>query len=546
MSMTMPRRLAAAIALVLSPLSVCAATPAREADAQDVPQRGLPQAEPQLRAQAQDRFTLSGVDFNGNTRIPDARLQAMVAPHVGQQVTLNDLQGIATQVTTLYRQLGYFLAQAVVPVQEVRDGHVQISVVEGTLGNVDLQVAPDAPVSATRVQATLASLKAGKPLNGLQYERVMLLLSDLPGIRATSAVTTGVMSGTTDLTVHVDKGRPLAFMLEADNHGTPESGRARVGGTLRWNSPTGHGDNLDLRVLVAEDAHTTFGRLSYETPLGYQGVRLGAGLARVQYELGGAFRALDATGTADITDVSLTWPVVRQRGGNLFLRAGIDNKNLTDKYEAVGLDVDKHVRGASVGLSFESRDTLLGGGYTSLNGVIYRGTLDIRDPLTALIDQSPFGRRTEGSFTKLSLQATRLQRLTERFNLYLGTGLQQSGGNLDPSEQLSLGGPRAVRAYSTNEALVDQGWIANLELRYAATDAITPFVFYDAAHGQYDSHRNPLAVSNGTNLRGYGVGLSWSKPGSFSLNATVAWRDTARALADPRDPRLYVQFQKSF
>lgn len=544
--MTSTRLLATAIALALCPAAALAATPAKDDAAQDVPPQGLPQAEPQMRPAAQDRFTLTGVEFSGNTRIPSARLQAMAAPHVGRQVTLADLQGIATQITALYRQLGYFLAQAVVPVQEVRDGRVAISVVEGTLGDIDIEVAPDAPVSAARVQATLAPLQAGKPLNGLQYERVMLLLSDLPGVRATSAVTTGSVAGTTDLTVHVDRGRPVAFMLEADNHGTPESGRIRVGGTLRWNSPTGHGDNLDLRVLVAEDAHTTFGRLSYEAPLGYDGVRLGAGLARVQYELGGAFRALDATGTADITDVSLTWPVIRQRGSNFFLRAGLDNKDLTDKFEAVGLDVDKRVRGVSVGASYEGRDTWLGGGYTSVNGVIYRGTLDIRDPLTAFIDQSALGRNTEGSFSKFSLQVTRLQRVSERFNVYLGTGLQQSSGNLDPSEQLSLGGPRGVRAYSTNETLVDQGWIANLELRYAATDALTPFVFYDAAHGQYDTHPNALADRNGHSLRGYGLGLSWSKPGSFSINATVAWRDTTRALADPRDPRLYVQFQKSF
>lgn len=515
------------------------------ATAQQSPQ-ALPEPEPQMRTQAQASFRLEAVEFVGNERIDDARLQALAADWIGRDVTLADLERIANRVTELYTARGYFLARAVVPVQEVQAGRVTISVVEGTLGRVGIDVAEDAPISAERVRRTLAPLQPGQGLNGRRYERVMLLLSDLPGIRPQSAIETGTAAGATDLTVQVAKGDRLSFALEADNHGTPESGRMRVGGTMRWASPTGHGDNLDLRLLVAEDADTVFGRLAYELPVGYHGLRLGAGIARVQYELGGALAPLEATGTADIADISATYPLIRQRGTNLFLRGALDQKDLTDEFEAVGFESEKRVRGVSLGWAFEHRDGFLGGGYSSVNGVLYRGDLDIRDPLSEFFDQSPVGRRTEGHFTKLTVQARRLQYLAPRLSLFLGVGAQRTNRNLDPSEQLSLGGPRAVRAYSTNEALVDEGWIANVELRWAADEVFTPYVFYDAAHGAFDHDRRPFVETNGTSLRGYGLGLSWSKPGDYSLNATLAWRDTRQALADPRDPRLYVQFQKSF
>lgn len=529
-----------------APQALPAAAPAQtgvQAASQISPQ-ALPEPEPQMRAPAQAGFRLQAVDFVGNERIDDAQLQALAADRIGTEVTLADLEDIAARVTALYRGRGYFLAQAVVPVQEVQGGRVSISVVEGTLGKVDIAVDQDAPVSAERVRRTLAPLQQGEALNGRRYERAMLLLSDLPGIRPQSAIETGA-AGSTDLRVQVARGERLAFALEADNHGTPESGRIRVGGTMRWASPTGHGDNLDLRLLVAEDADTVFGRLAYELPVGYDGLRLGAGIARVQYELGGAFAPLEATGTADIVDVSATYPLIRQRATNLFLRASLDRKALTDEFEAVGLKIDKRVRGLGLGWAFEHRDGLLGGGYTSVNGVLYHGQLDIRDPLTELIDQSPLGRDTEGDFTKLTVQATRLQTLASRLSLFLGIGVQRANRNLDPSEQLSLGGPRAVRAYSTNEVLVDDGHIANLELRLAATATLTPFVFYDVAHGELDHDRHPLALVNGRTLRGYGLGLSWSSPGDYAINATLAWPDD-EPQADPRDPRLYLQMQKRF
>jgi hypothetical protein len=48
--------------------------------------------------------------------------------------------------------------------------------------------------------------------------------------------------------------------------------------------------------------------------------------------------------------------------------------------------------------------------------------------------------------------------------------------------------------------------------------------------------------------RGYGLGLSWIRPGSFSVRASLAWRETQAATSDPHDrnPLLFVQAVKTF
>src|SRR3546814_5396944 len=88
--------------------------------------------------------------------VDQAELDALAADYIGRQVAFDDLQQIAQRVTDLYLRRGYYLAQAVLPVQEVVDGVVEISVVEGRLGQVTVQVDPKAPIDEARVRATLA------------------------------------------------------------------------------------------------------------------------------------------------------------------------------------------------------------------------------------------------------------------------------------------------------------------------------------------------------------------------------------------------------
>ena len=301
-------------------------------------------------------------------------------------------------------------------------------------------------------------------------------------------------------------------------------------------------------MMVAQGAHTAFGRISYETPVGYRGLRIGGGLARVQYELGGPFAALEPTGTGNVADLSFSYPLIRQRATNLFLRGTLDSKDLTDRFEAVGFETRKRISGVGVGMSLEHRDKLLGGGYTSANGLLYSGTLNIKDALSKSFDAPPFGYDTQGGFTKFTLQVARLQYLAPKFSLFLGTGMQRASKNLDPYEKLSLGGPKAVRAYATGEVLADDGWLGTLELRYAATQAATVFGFYDAARGDFFHDPRPFDLVRSRSLRGYGLGVNWSKPGKVTMNLTVAWRQTGPGLTDggDRNPRLFWSIQKAF
>lgn len=513
---------------------------------QAAPPPGAPtQALPATPA-PQTSFRLNDLRLNGAQALPADALAAVTRPYIGREVTLSDLEQLAGAITQLYRDRGYFLAQAVVPVQKVQDGIVEISVIEGRMGRVLVNVAPDAPIGEERVRAFLAKLQPGSAVDSPSYERAMLLLSDQPGIRVTSALQEGAQPGTTDLTVDVVAAPRWEFSADADNHGTEESGRYRIGGTARWLSSFGIGDNIDLR-LMGSDEGMVFGRASYEAPIGASGLRAGVGIAHVRYELGGDFADLDAHGTADILDASLNYPLIRSRRQNLFLRAGADIQDLSDHYDAISYDSRKRIHGLGLGWAWELRDDWLGGGYWASSGNFYHGRLDIRDALTETLDQ--LGLQTEGDFNKLTFRFSRLQSLLPQHSIYLSLGGQWADKNLDPSQKLSLGGPRAVRAYPIGELLVDEGLLGSVEWRWSLNDEVTPYLFYDAARGRINKDPLTTVTDNTQSLRGAGFGVSWARPGNFALNASLAWRaGTREAITDGggHNPRLFVQFQKFF
>jgi hemolysin activation/secretion protein len=75
----------------------------------------------------------------GVSVFPEDQIQALLASGKGQELTLAEIEGLAARITALYRERGYILARAYVPAQDVRDGTIQIAVVEGRVGKVDIR-----------------------------------------------------------------------------------------------------------------------------------------------------------------------------------------------------------------------------------------------------------------------------------------------------------------------------------------------------------------------------------------------------------------------
>ncbi|MBU2322733.1 MAG: ShlB/FhaC/HecB family hemolysin secretion/activation protein, partial [Gammaproteobacteria bacterium] len=454
--------------------------------------------------------------LEGNSAIPNEQLLPLLDDLKNRTLTLGQLQAAANRITRFYRERGYPLARAYLPAQEIDGGRVRIAVLEGRYGQV--QINDQAGLGGSAL-APLAALQAGDAVQARPLERSLLLLQDTPGVEVKSTLRPGSSTGTSDLLVNIERAPLLSGSIDADNYGNRFTGQYRLGGTLNLNSPLGLGDRLTLRAM-GSDEEQNYGRIAYQLPVGPWSTQLGVAYSDMDYQLAKDFEDLDAHGNARIASVFSLQPLVRSRDFSLYVQAQFDDKRLQDDIDLFDQRSEKRSRVVILTLNGNSRDTLLGGGVNSFALAWSQGSLNLDDTTAQGIDDLTAG--TAGRFHKLNPSLVRLQRLSERFSLYTQLQGQWADGNLDSSEKLYLGGAYGVRAYPQGEASGDQGWLANLELRYALTDAWQLSTFVD--HGQVRLNKDTWASGeNHRSLSGAGLGARWAAHG-WQVSAVTAWK----------------------
>src|ERR1039457_7010655 len=87
---------------------------------------------------AQDEhFDIVRFQVEGNTLLPEAEVQGIVAPLAGPQRVYGDIQKALEALERAYRAAGFSTVQVYVPEQELTSGVVRLQVTEGVIGKVD-------------------------------------------------------------------------------------------------------------------------------------------------------------------------------------------------------------------------------------------------------------------------------------------------------------------------------------------------------------------------------------------------------------------------
>jgi len=521
-----PGSIAVALLLVVGSLPLCAlaATPTPDAGvilqnikpvqplAPASPASALPAPAPLATPTAPGGATVTVTAFHisGATAFPEATLQALLADALGKPLTMADIKDKLEQITDYYHRHGYLLARAWLPPQQIKDGSVEVRVLEGQLGHINLR--NQSLLSDAAVRRQLQQLPEGQPVQAAALNRDLMLLNELPGAVVRSTLKPGDAVGSTDLDVAVGASSRVGGSLIYNNDGNRYTGSNQLTGVVRVSSPTGEGDALNLQTLLARGID--YARLGYQIPVGDYGTQVGGGASVLDYKLGGDFAALQAHGSASDFSLLGLQPLLRSREGSLDVEATLDHKRLDDVIDAFPL---KNINAAAVTLSGQQNDS---GGQTTDSLTLTDGHINLDTALATPGQPAP----VSGHYDKLDFQLSRQQILASRLTLNGQLSGQWADKGLDSTEKMSLGGASAVRAYAPGESSSDEALLARLELRYAVTEEWQAGAFADGARALLNKH--PLATdpANGRNLAGEGVSLYWSRS-TLAAQAFVAWRD---------------------
>ncbi len=485
--------------------------------------------EPVSQAGSTVQVVVRGFTFSNYEGLAtEAELQGVVAGFIGKSLTFGELNGLTDKVTALLKTKGYLQARAYLPQQDITSGIINITISQvKSDGSLTIRRSKSARICPDFLHSIAQSpLHAGKPIKEEELERALLLINDLPGVSAKASLVPGSAPGTSGVEVSVKEGRLFSGMLYGDNEANRYVGTWRGNAMISVNDPFHHGDQLTL--LLIEASGLAQGRVGYSFPIAFDGLRANLAYTGMCYELGSDLAPLHYKGDSNSIDAGLSFPLLRTRNANLTVSASYGYRGLIDNQADVNIH-DKQINNGTFIISGDRYDKLLGGGYTSYNVGITKGSMHELSSLTA--DDARINR-TEGSYTRFNFGLARLQRLSGHVNLNLSGRAQLAAGNLDSSEKFSLGGPNGLRAYPIGEASGDQGELLSAELRIALPLApksghLQLIGFYDAGHITLHNERyaGDISTATGRNdywLLGAGAGLNYTYSGRFSLRAIWA------------------------
>jgi hemolysin activation/secretion protein len=488
-----------------------------------LPPKSAPQFAPPLPLQSLGgaTVTVKSFHFTGNTLLTDRQLLTVVNGFTDRPLDFAELQNAAIAVATAYRQAGW-VVRAYLPQQDITGGTVSIQIVEAKFGAVRVEGGAKR-VSAARLKGIVETSQVpGTPVNAAALDRALLLIDDLPGLRATGRLAEGQNQAETDLVVAALDGPLVTGNVTADNTGERATGAGRLIADVSFNSPLSLGDRADVVLLGSRGSN--YERAAYSLPAGSNGWRVGVNASHLNYKIvTSEFSALDAHGTSTTAGVEANYPLLRSRLKNLYVAFNLDDKRFDN--ESAGVTTTRYsVQSASVGMYGNLFDSLGGGGANNASITLEQGNDKLSGSPNEAADALTV--RTAGSFQKLRFSAAREQVVTDRFSLYAGLSGQAASKNLDSSEKFYLGGSGGVRAYPANEAGGAQGVLLNLEARERLPANFSATAFFDLGSVQVNKNNDiaGAATPNSEQLKGMGLSLGWTANFGLSLKATVAHR----------------------
>ena len=482
---------------------------------------------------SEEKTLIKSFKFEGDIKaFKVSDLQNLLLDLNGKSLTFDQMQLAADRIKDYYNAKGFFLAQAIIPKQEIKDGVLIIIINEGKLDSKEPYKInkKDLRISEQRVKAYMDDALKDNFLKE-SVERGLLNINDNPGVRTSLTLEPGIDPGSTKMILDVNEGPLVQGSVSVDNYGNRYTGDLRATASVDFNNPTGIGDQIGILGTKAIEGDLELKKIFYNFPIGTDGLRAGTFYSVVDFKIGKELKTNPiSTGKAENANLNLKYPIYRSTADSLLTNFNYDKKYLYNT-NAGSVTSDKELDNYTLGFTYQKIDQFIGGGYTQASINFTRGDLDLsKVPSSLSGDQGTSGYKTNGSFNKQNIQLSRIQQLPEKFTLNFVGDAQFASKNLDTSEKMSLGGPSGVRAYPTGEASGDEGYRYSLDLRYNLGNFpyfgdITPLIFYD--YGRIKQFKNKEAsttavTNNEYSLSGYGFGLEALNSNNFSLKFIAA------------------------
>jgi hemolysin activation/secretion protein len=412
------------------------------------------------------RVFVRSLQIEGNRALSSSELEGVAGPWLGRALAAEELIELRDALTGAYVARGYVNSGAVLPDQELANGELQVTIVEGVLAAVAVEgtTSLDPDYVRSRLER---SARTPLDVHALQ-ERLQLLQQDPRIARIEAELRPGALPGEGRLDVRVEEAQRFSWIFSGANDQPP--GIGETAGELRMLTYdlTGAGDILDLAGTFTEGMARWEAR--YAIPLGPSDTLLELrGRGTYSDVVESPFDELDIESRAYTYGVGLSRPVYRTPRTQL--RLGVTGELRRTETKLLGQrfsfapGAEEGWTRATVLRSFadwtrRSRDSV----------IAVRSTLSFGVPWFDASDAPhiPGVDTPDGTFVAWLGQVQWARLLPDRYRgsqLIVRGDAQLTPDALLSMEQFGLGGHQTVRGYRENELVRDNALVGSLELR---------------------------------------------------------------------------------
>jgi hemolysin activation/secretion protein len=499
---------------------------------------------PAATADSKPLFDLRSVSLTGVRAIPRDRIIAAYQPYLGKKVSQADLAAIAETISDAYRAAGFHLSRAIVPPQDIRDGRVRIRIIEGNITEVALT---GDGAEQFGIRPLLDPVLAESPSRLATLERQLLLINGRAGVHVTDTALEemGNATGHFRLVVYL-KTWHVYTSFGLDNLGSSSVGPWQSYATGAFNSYLLPGDTLvlNLSTIPTDPRELGFGRLSYDVPVGTDGMRIGASALYSEVRPGDDRHLYNDVTRTESFEVRASIVPLQSQKSTLTLTAAAGFSNVSES-DIFGPIYNDHIRTVSLTSDYRLQDNFGGNNYFTLT---WRQGLDI-------LGASHFGDDllsrdgASGNFSVMDGWFTRYQTLSDAWSVKVAAAGQIASGPLFLSQQFYLGGAAFGRGYGSAEISGDNGVAGSFELRFDQKlnfrylTGYQLYTFVDAGAAWNDGY----GFANGLALTSSGAGVRFFLGGDLQADIAVAFPLNYRAPDNSsRSARLLFSLSNAF
>ena len=264
-----------------------------------------------------------------------------------------------------------------------------------------------------------------------------MLVNGRPGVRIedTTLEEIGNASGHFRLIVLV-KTWHVYTSFGVDNLGASAVGPWQSYATAAFNSYLTPGDTLavNLSTTPGDPRELAFGRLSYDTPIGNDGLRVGASGIYSEVRPGDYRHAYDDSTTTEALELRASIAPLQSQRSSLTVTTALDVSNVSES-DMFGPIYSDRIRTISLTSDSRLQDNFGGNNYLTVTfrqGLNILGASPGGDDFVSHVGASP-------TFSALNAWFTRYQTLTDAWSLKIAGAGQVASGPLYLSQQFYLG-----------------------------------------------------------------------------------------------------------